>query len=165
MSLRASQAVLVVKSPSANAGNIRDFGSIPGSVRSPGGGNGIPLQCSCLENPMDRGTWRATVQGVAKSQRKQLSTRAMSLMKILHRLWQAELSSASSAHQQTNGSNLSMHRNCGQKCHLPVNKGSCDHEAVTSQLPPPPAGHPEGFQEGERQDSGPRCMTSEEWLQ
>ena len=40
---------------------------IPGSGRSPGGGHGNPLQCSCLENPMDRGAWRATVHGVAKS--------------------------------------------------------------------------------------------------
>ena len=44
-----------------------DLGSIPGSGRSPGEGNGNPLQCSCLENPMDRGAWRATVRGVAKS--------------------------------------------------------------------------------------------------
>ena len=46
---------LVVKNPSANAGDIRDVGLIPGSGRSPGGGRGNPLQCSCLENPMDRG--------------------------------------------------------------------------------------------------------------
>ena len=44
-----------------------DLGSIPGSVRSPGEGNGNPLQYSCLENPMDRGAWRATVHGVAES--------------------------------------------------------------------------------------------------
>ena len=49
----------------ANAG---DVGSIPGSGRSPGEGNGNPLQYSCLENPMDRGAWRAIVHGVAKSQ-------------------------------------------------------------------------------------------------
>ena len=46
----------------------RDVGSIPGSQRSPGGGNGNPLQYSCLENPMDRGTWRATVHGIAESE-------------------------------------------------------------------------------------------------
>ena len=46
-----------------NAGGL---GSIPGSGRSPGGGNGNPLQYSCLENPMDRGAWRATVHGVTK---------------------------------------------------------------------------------------------------
>ena len=46
--------------------NGEDEGSIPRSGRSPGGGHGNPLQCSCLENPMDRGTWRATVHGVAR---------------------------------------------------------------------------------------------------
>ena len=51
----------------ANAGNIRDTGSIPRSGRSPGGGHGNPLQFSYLENPMDRGAWWATVHGVAKS--------------------------------------------------------------------------------------------------
>ena len=45
-----------------------DPGSIPGSGRSPGEGNGSPLQYSCLENPMDGGAWQATVHGVAKSQ-------------------------------------------------------------------------------------------------
>ena len=60
----ASQVVLVVKNLPANAG---DIGSIPESGRSPGGGNGNLLQCSCLENFMDRGAWQAAVQGVAKS--------------------------------------------------------------------------------------------------
>ena len=46
--------VLVVKNPPADAGDVRDSGSIPGWGRSPGGGNGNPLQYSCLENPMDR---------------------------------------------------------------------------------------------------------------
>ena len=46
----------------------RDLGSVPGSGRSPGEGKGNPLQYSCLENPMDRGAWWATVHGVAKSQ-------------------------------------------------------------------------------------------------
>ena len=49
-----------------NAGGLRDTGSIPGLGRSPGEGNGNPLQYSCLENPVDRGAWRATVHGVAK---------------------------------------------------------------------------------------------------
>ena len=52
---------LVVKNPLANAGDTRDVGSIPGSRRFPGGGHGNPLQYSCLENPMDRGAWRAKV--------------------------------------------------------------------------------------------------------
>ena len=73
--LRASQVVLVVKNPPANAGDARDVGSFPGSGRSPGEGNGNPLQYSCLENPMVRGAWRATVHGVPKSQ-TQLSTHA-----------------------------------------------------------------------------------------
>ena len=60
--------MLVVKNPLANAGDVRDMGSIPGSERSPGGGHGNLLQYSCLENPMDRGPWRATVHRVAKSQ-------------------------------------------------------------------------------------------------
>ena len=60
----ASQMALVVKNLTANAGDIRDEGSIPGSGRSPEGGHGNPLQYSCLENPMDRGAWRATVYGV-----------------------------------------------------------------------------------------------------
>ena len=54
----------VVKNLPAKAGNM---GSIPGSGRSPGGGNGYPLQDSCLGNPMDRGAWQATVIRVAKS--------------------------------------------------------------------------------------------------
>ena len=58
-----SQMALVLKNPLVSAGNIRDMGSIPGSGRSTRGGHGNPLQFSCLENPMDRGTWRATVQG------------------------------------------------------------------------------------------------------
>ena len=53
-----------------SAGNAGDLGSIPGSGRSPGEGNGYPLQYSCLENPMDRGAWQATVHGVANSQIK-----------------------------------------------------------------------------------------------
>ena len=50
-----------------SAFNAGDLGSIPGSGRSPGEGNGNSLQYSCLENPMDSGAWRATVHGVAKS--------------------------------------------------------------------------------------------------
>ena len=59
---------LVVKNLLASAGDIRDADSIPGLGRSPGEGNGSPLQYSCLENPMDRGARRAAVHGVAKSQ-------------------------------------------------------------------------------------------------
>ena len=72
----ASQVVLVVKNPPADAGDVGDAGLIPGSGRSSGGECGNPLQYSCLENPMDRGAWQATVHGVAKSRTrlKQLST-------------------------------------------------------------------------------------------
>ena len=58
---------LVVKNLSANAGDIRDMASIPGSGRSSGGGHGNPFQYSCMENPMERRAWRATVHGVTKS--------------------------------------------------------------------------------------------------
>ena len=65
----ASQVVLGVKNPPANAGDVRDVGSIPGLGRSPGGGHGedTPLQYSCLENPVDRGAWWAIVHRVAQS--------------------------------------------------------------------------------------------------
>ena len=66
----------MVKSPPANAGDLRDSVLVPGPGRSPGEGQGNPLQYSCLENPMDRGAWRATVHKIAKSwtQLKRLST-------------------------------------------------------------------------------------------
>ena len=57
----------MVKNPPANAGDTRDTASIPGSERSPGGGNGNPFQYSYVKNPIDRGAWWGTVQGVAKS--------------------------------------------------------------------------------------------------
>ena len=57
----------MVENPPASAGNVRDLSLIPGSGRSPGGGNGNPLQYSRLENPMDREAWQAAVHGVAKS--------------------------------------------------------------------------------------------------
>ena len=58
----------MVKNLTASVGDARDEGLIPGSGRSCGGGNGSPLQDSCLENSMDRGAWQATVHGVTKSQ-------------------------------------------------------------------------------------------------
>ena len=63
----ASQVALVVKNPPASTGGMRDMGLIPGSGRSPEGGRDDPLQGSCLENPLDRGAWRATVYRVAES--------------------------------------------------------------------------------------------------
>ena len=62
------QMALVVKNLPASVGDIRDLGSIPGSGRSRGGGNGNLLLYSCLENTVDRGAWWATVHGVVKSQ-------------------------------------------------------------------------------------------------
>ena len=59
---------LMEKNLAASAGDGRDVGSIPGSGRSPGEGSGYPLQYSCLESPMDRGAWWATVQAAVKSQ-------------------------------------------------------------------------------------------------
>ena len=68
----------MVKNLLAHAGDIKNTGSIPGSGRSPGGVLGNPLQYSCLENPVNRGVWRATVHRVAESQTrlKRLSTLA-----------------------------------------------------------------------------------------
>ena len=56
----------MVKNSPANAGDMRELGSIPGSERSPGEGNGNPLQYPCLENPMDRRAWWATVHRVGE---------------------------------------------------------------------------------------------------
>ena len=60
--------MIIIPSSQGSACNAGDPGLIPGSGRSPGEGNGNPLQYSCLENPMDGGAWRATVLGVTKSQ-------------------------------------------------------------------------------------------------
>ena len=70
------------KGPACNAGDIRDKGSIPGSGRSPGEGNGNPLQYSCLKNPMARGAWWATVHGVAKSQTGLRDTNTFTIHKL-----------------------------------------------------------------------------------
>ena len=69
----ASQVALVVKNPLVNSRDTGDTGSIPGSGRSPGGGNGNPLQYSCLGNPKDRGAWWATVHGGCKNSRTRLN--------------------------------------------------------------------------------------------
>ena len=72
----ASQVALTIKNMPANAGDIRDLGSIPGSGKSPGGGHSNPLQYSCLENPMDRGAWWVTVHRVAKSRASDITEAA-----------------------------------------------------------------------------------------
>ena len=69
MTVGPSQVALMVKNLPANAGAIRDAGLTCGSGRFPRGGNGNPLQYSCLENPMDRGAWQATVHKVIESQK------------------------------------------------------------------------------------------------
>ena len=63
----ASPGGSVVKALPANAGDAGDLGSIPESRRSPGGEQGNPLQCSCLQNPMDRGAWRASLWSPTES--------------------------------------------------------------------------------------------------
>ena len=63
---QAFQMAPVLKNLPTNVRDIRDLSLIPGSGRSPGGGHGSPLQYSCLENPIDRGAWQATVHGVAR---------------------------------------------------------------------------------------------------
>ena len=60
--------VLLIKNPRANEEDVRDMESVSGLVRSPGGGNGKPLQYSCLQNPVDRVAWQDTAHGVAKSE-------------------------------------------------------------------------------------------------
>ena len=79
MCLWTSQVALVVKNPPTNVGDVRDTGSIPEWGRRPGEGHGNPVQYSCLENPLGRGAWQATVHRVAKSQTllKQLSTHVL----------------------------------------------------------------------------------------
>ena len=67
MQCGASHVVLVVKNPPANAVDVRDRDSIPGSGKFHGGGHGNPLQYSCLENPMDRGAWWPTFHRTRKS--------------------------------------------------------------------------------------------------
>ena len=64
----ASRVKLSGKEDTCNAGAAGDVGLIAGSGRPPGGGHGNPLQYSCLENPMDRGAWRATIHRVANDQ-------------------------------------------------------------------------------------------------
>ena len=77
---------LVVKIPPATAGDVRDTGSIPGSGKSPGEGISNPLQFSCLENPINRGAWQATVHRVTQSwtQLQGLSTHTVKGFSIVH---------------------------------------------------------------------------------
>ena len=72
----------MVKNPSANAGDSGDVDLSPGSGRSPGGGNGNPLQYSCLENSMNRGAWRVVVHGIAKSDTTERLRSALTWLRI-----------------------------------------------------------------------------------
>ena len=81
------QVAVVIKNLPANAGDVRDLGLVPGLGRSPGEGNGNPLQYSCLENPTDRGTWWATVQKFAKGQTQLKSLSTHECTKHTHRRW------------------------------------------------------------------------------
>ena len=76
----ASQVVLLVKNSPSNAGDLRDSNWIPGLGRFPGGGLGNPLQYSCLENPMDRGAWPATVHRVAELHTTEATQQALVFM-------------------------------------------------------------------------------------
>ena len=80
----APQVALVVKNSPANAGDLRDEGSIPGSGRSPGEGHRYPLQYSSLGNPMDGGAWQATVHGVAQSRAQRSSQAQEILLAVTH---------------------------------------------------------------------------------
>ena len=86
---------VVVKNPPANAEDVRDVSLTPGSGRDPGEGNGNPLWYSCLENPMGRRAWWATVHGVAKSwtQLKRLSTHACMMLRMVKYLLQDHVAS------------------------------------------------------------------------
>ena len=68
--LWTSQVALLIKNLPANAGDVKETGLIPGSGRSPGGGNVNALEYACLENPKDRGAWQATVHEIAKGRTK-----------------------------------------------------------------------------------------------
>ena len=79
------QAALVTKNPPADAGDARNTGSIPGSGRSPGGGNGSPLQHSCLKNSAERGAWRAAVRGSQSCTRLNARTDTLSWIQLTGR--------------------------------------------------------------------------------
>ena len=98
---RASEVALLVKNPPATAGDARDLGSIPGLGRSPGEERGNPLQCSCLENPTDRGAWRIIVYRVPRS-RTWLSTHTCDhcVTQDFFQLWDRKKAKQISSHKE-----------------------------------------------------------------
>ena len=123
-----SQVVLVVKNLPANAGYTREVVSIPGPGRSPGGGNGNPLQYSCLENPMDRGACQATVHRVTKIQTwlKQLSKHVWSTLKGGSEPWTCG-----------GASNWAMEYGSVQFCHSVMSESLQPHEPRHTRPPCP----------------------------
>ena len=95
----ASQLALVVKNPPAKAGDVKDTGLISGLGRSPGEGKDNPLQYSCLENPMDRDAWQATVHRVAKNW-----TRLKQRSVYMHGIWDLVYPTRNLAHDPCIGS-------------------------------------------------------------
>ena len=116
----ASQLVLVVKNPPANAGNITDLGSIPGSGRSPGEGHDNPLQYSCLENPMERGAWRAMVLKIRIAHRSILNNINQQINEVLLKYYLRKNSPLSPCQKKKNK----------DKCNIPLNP------LLTNTLPP-----------------------------
>ena len=116
------------KEPPADAGDIRDTGSIPGLARSPGGGNGYPLQYSCLENPMeDRGAWWDTAHGVEKS-RTWLSNWAHTHMHHINQVRVYTYHGPSSS--------LSFHIGLSQTLWLEISQGTHGFHKPVDNFPP-----------------------------
>ena len=117
-----SQVALVVKNPPANAEGAGEVGSIPGSGRPPGVGNGNPLQYSCLENSMDRGAWWAPVHGATKGPTR-LSNYAHSHYVLIFSILEIE-KHLKHKNTQICGS-ISCQRNCMFTCQVALRKCHC----------------------------------------
>ena len=126
---RASWVALVVKNLPANAGDIRDTDSIPGFGRSPRGGHGNPLQYSCLENPMNRGAWQATVHGGHKQ--------TLLLLQLLSRFSRVRLCATpkTAAHQAPRPWD-SPGKNTGVGCHFLLQRVKVKSESEVAQSYP-----------------------------
>ena len=139
----------MVKNPPANAGDIRDVGWIPGLVRSPGGRHGNPLQCSCLENPMDRGSWWATVHGVAKSRIGLSMHMILQSNQLRAHMLCTRPRAAAAKHQRLGAENtkLTLSQSGGQKSEVKVWAGLTPSEASRKTVPtlPQPLGSADDF--------------------